>query len=120
MSRCREKALADIPEIRYAGFLHNGEKELLEACVTWHILKEKTLFVPDFDRYDWKSYLHGMAESIGELRRYVLDLIREGKTEGIEKYLGLMEDLATYFLRAFDYQEGLTRDCGGWWTACAR
>jgi translin len=76
--------------------------------VTWHILKDKTLFVPDFDRYDWKSYLHGMAESIGELRRYVLDLIREGKTESIEEYLGLMEDLY-YFLRAFDYQEGLTR-----------
>ena len=35
-------------------------------------------------------------------------ILSEGKTEGIEKYLGLMEDLY-YFLRAFDYQEGLTR-----------
>lgn len=103
-----KKALARVPEIRYAGFLHHGEKELLEAMITWYILKEQRLFIPDFKEYDWKSYLHGMAESIGELRRYLLDQIREGNTSEIEAYFSLMEELY-YFLRTFDYQEGLTR-----------
>jgi len=100
--------LADFPEIRFAGFLHNGEKELLEGLVTYSILKDRMIFIPDFKVFDKISYLHGLAESIGEVRRYILDSIRREDFSNVEELLDMMDDIY-YFLLSFDYQESLTR-----------
>jgi translin len=103
-----KKVLKEFPEIYFAGFLHNAEKELIEGLVTYHLLKDKTVFTIDSDEFDRISYLHGVAESIGEIRRHILDCIRKEETNEIEKLLDIMDEFYC-FLISFDYQEGITR-----------
>ncbi len=53
------------------------------------------------------SYLNGFGEAIGECRRYVLDIIREGQTERAEEILKVMDDVY-YVLISFDYPDAVT------------
>ncbi len=99
--------LNKFPEIYFAGFLHNAEKELMEGLITYYILKEETLFTPGME-FDRISYLHGISEAIGEIRRHILDCIRRDEMENVEKLLNAMDEFY-YFLISFDYQEALTR-----------
>jgi translin len=41
----------------------------------------------------WSAYLNGLAEAVGELRRYVLDQLRHGHFEQCEVYLRYMDDI---------------------------
>jgi len=100
--------LKDFPEIRYAGFLHAGEKELAEAVITLNIIKDGRIPVPDEYGFDYKSYLHGLCESNGELRRYMLDEIRKGNLKQCEKMLEMMDDIY-FFLLNFQYTDAITR-----------
>jgi translin len=52
-------------------------------------------------------FLNGLAESIGELRRYVLDLLRRGEPEGCEALLEAMDDIYA-LLVTLDYPDALT------------
>ncbi|HNS31413.1 MAG TPA: translin family protein [bacterium] len=103
-----KKILKECPEIYYAGFLHAAEKELAEAVVTFNIIKNGKIPEPDKYGFDYKSYLHGMCESNGELRRYMLDEIRKGEIEKCEKMLDMMDDIY-YFLLNFQYADAITR-----------
>lgn len=103
-----KKTLKECPEIFYAGFLHAAEKELAEAVVTLEIIKNGSLPDPDDYGFDYKSYLHGLCESNGELRRYMLDEIRKGEIGKCEKMLGMMDDIY-YFLLNFQYTDAITR-----------
>jgi len=103
-----KKELKPIPEIYFAGFVHNAEKELIEGLVTYNLLKDKTIFTFEGDEFDKISYLHGVAESIGEIRRHILDCIRKEETSEIETLLDIMDEFYS-FLILFDYQEGITR-----------
>lgn len=100
--------LKDFPEMRYAGFLHSAEKELAEAVITLHIIKDGRVPVPDEYGFDYKSYLHGLCESNGELRRYMLDEIRKGNLTQCEKMLEMMDDIY-FFLLNFQYTDAVTR-----------
>ena len=103
-----KKILSEFPEIYYAGFLHSSEKELIEALITLFLIRDKK--IPDFEKYnfDIKSFLHGLCESTGEIRRYILDKIREGKIDRIESYLDIMDEIY-YFVLEFQYTDALTR-----------
>jgi translin len=100
--------LKGFPEIMYAGFLHNAEKELVESFVTFNIIKNGRMPLPDEYGFDYKSYLHGLCESNGELRRYMLDEIRKGNLQQCEKVLGIMDDIY-FFLLNFQYTDAITR-----------
>lgn len=100
--------LVDFPEIRYAGFIHNAEKELIEGLIFYTLIMEDKIYIPDFNEFDYISYLHGLSEAMGELRRYILDRIRKNEVDNLEYYLSLMDDVY-YFLTSFDYPDALTR-----------
>ncbi|HOL21800.1 MAG TPA: hypothetical protein PLQ41_02955 [bacterium] len=102
------KMLKPFPETMYAGFLHASEKELAEAVITLSIIRDSR--IPDLERYnfDYKSYLHGLCESTGEIRRHILDEIRKGKVEGCEKLLDIMDDIY-FFLLNFQFTDAITR-----------
>jgi len=103
-----KEILSEFPEIYYAGFLHSSEKELIEALITLFLIRDKK--IPEFKKYDFdiKSFLHGLCESTGEIRRYILDKIRKGEIEGIERYLDIMNEIY-YFVLEFQYTDALTR-----------
>jgi len=101
-----KKQLKKYPEIYYQGFLHQTEKEVIEALTALKIIKEKD--IPEIDGFDPISYLHGISESIGEIRRYLLDRMREGKKDDFEDYLRIMDNIY-FFLLNFPYNDAITR-----------
>lgn len=102
-----ERAAADHPDIRHAGFLHDGQKEYAEAKLTEAVVRGEELPTPDELRVTEAAYLNGIAEAIGEGRRAVLDLLRQGEVERSERILGMMDDLY-HVLVTMDYPEAMT------------
>ncbi|MCM8820492.1 MAG: translin family protein [Candidatus Omnitrophica bacterium] len=102
------KLLKPFPEIMYAGFLHSSEKELVEAIVTLSIIRDKNIPEPERYNFDYKSYLHGLCESTGEIRRHILDEIRKGKIDDCEKMLNIMDEIY-FFLLNFQFTDAITR-----------
>ena len=52
-------------------------------------------------------FLNGMAESIGEGRRAILDLLRRGELDESERILTAMEEMY-YLLVSMDYPDAIT------------
>ncbi|MGV9171392.1 MAG: hypothetical protein ACOC44_08630 [Promethearchaeia archaeon] len=90
-------------------YLKTAEQEYTEAICFYHIIKEKE--IPS--RKDLNVYaLHyatGMADIVGEIRRYVLDNIRNSNISELNKLLEMMDEIYTY-LFSLDYPSGLTKD----------
>ncbi|MFN2525230.1 MAG: haloacid dehalogenase [Actinomycetota bacterium] len=101
------KALERHPDMLYAGFVHDAEKEFAEARITSALVHDEDLPTVDELRVSAQAYLKGMAESIGELRRHILDLMRHGELDRCEKLLGSMDDMY-YVLVSMDYPDGIT------------
>jgi translin len=53
------------------------------------------------------AYLNGLAEAVGELRRYLLDTLREGDVARCEECLAVMDEVYG-ILVTFDYPDGMT------------
>ena len=102
------KVLTPFPEIMYAGFLHSSEKELAEAVITLGIIRDKAIPDPERYKFDYKSYLHGLCESTGEIRRHILDELREGRIKDSEKMLDTMDKIY-FFLLNFQFTDAITR-----------
>jgi translin len=100
-------ALRGHDDILYAGFFQDAEKELAEGRITYALVTGAPL--PSFGDLGLAPapYLKGMAEATGELRRHILDLMRQGDLERCERLLGAMDDIY-YTLVSMDYPDGIT------------
>lgn len=101
------EALRDHPDMRYAGFIHDAEKEVAEARITFALIVGNDLPSPAEVGVPAQAYLKGMAEAIGELRRHILDQMRKGELERCERLLASMDDIYTV-LTSMDYPDGIT------------
>ena len=100
-------ALQDHQDMLHAGFVHDAEKELAEARITFALVTGAPMPGPEEVGVAPSAFLKGMAESIGELRRHLLDLMRKGDLKRCEELLQAMDDL--YFvLVSMDYPDGIT------------
>ncbi|MCK5636686.1 MAG: RNA-binding protein, partial [Thermoplasmatales archaeon] len=54
----------------------------------------------------YSSYLMGLCDLVGELRRTALDSIRAGESKEADNYLSMMDDIYDVIIR-FDYPSGL-------------
>ena len=63
------KALVGHPDVFFAGFLSDAEKEYVEASATFAIIAGQPLPDPDALGTSYVAYLHGLGETVGELRR---------------------------------------------------
>ena len=100
-------ALAEFPDLANAGFIHDAEKELAEGRITYALVTNEPFPTPEDVGVDTTAFLKGMAESIGELRRHILDLMRQGELKRCEELLQSMDDM--YFvLVSMDYPDGVT------------
>ncbi len=102
-------ASADHPEIRHAGFVSDAAKEYAEARITEAIFKDEP--VPTFEDLgiDPIPYLHGLGEAVGEMRRQMLDLLRDEKIEEAEETFEGMDDIVD-MLAEIDYPDGMTKN----------
>jgi translin len=101
-------AVRDHPEIRFAGYLQDAEKEYAEARITEAVVTGASqLPTPEELGVEDAPFLNGMAEAIGEGRRHILDLLRHGEVERGEAILSAMDDIY-YVLVTMDYPDAIT------------
>jgi translin len=95
------------PDVYFAGFLQDAQKEYAEARLTEAIVTGAELPAREELEVELAAYLNGMAESIGEGRRAILDLLRHGDVERGERILTAMEDMY-HLLVSMDYPDAIT------------
>ncbi len=101
------EAVRDQPEIRFAGYLQDAQKEYAEARVTEAVVTGDGIPTPEELGVEDAPYLNGIAEAIGEGRRHILDLLRHGKVAEGEATLSAMDDLYTVLV-TMDYPDAIT------------
>lgn len=99
--------LKDHLDIFYAGFVADAQKEYAEAALTSSLIRRDPLPTPEELGVEWAPYLNGLGESVGELRRYMLDRLRRGEIEGCEALLADMDDIYALLI-ALDYPDAIT------------
>jgi translin len=107
MSASMRAASASHPEIRFAGYIQDAEKEMVEAAALLAIIQGTGLPSPDSLGIGLTSYLNGMGEAASECLRYALDEMRKGSMERAEELLQTME-LIYDELTTFDFPDSLT------------
>ena len=101
------QALKDHQDTYYAGFVHDAHKEYVEACTTLAVIAGRPLPAPEELDASPASYLNGLGETVGELRRHVLDKLRKGDVEHCEGILAAMDDIYAVMVTV-DYPDAMT------------
>ena len=99
--------LKDQASLFHAGYVHDSQKEYVEAESMLAIVQETPLPSPAELGVEIAAYLNGIAEAASESRRYVLDRLRAGDIIRAESVLKVMDDI--YFeLVTFDFPDAIT------------
>ena len=101
------RTLAEHGELSHGGFVHNAQKEYAEACITLALVSGDDLPDPDDLAISYAAYLNGLGEAAGELRRHLLDTLRDGYIDRCEEILGAMDDIYS-LLVTIDFHDALT------------
>ena len=101
------------PLIYNAGFMNDARKEYTEANVTLAVISGNAIPTAEELGIDPPAYLNGIAEVIGELRRYILDALRKestGSPNSVERCEELMEVMDEIYgvLVTVDFPEAVT------------
>jgi translin len=99
--------LAGMGDLYWTGYVQDAQKELVEAHSTYALVKGDALPDPTTLGIAPAPFLNGLAEAVGELRRYLLDRLRRGEVDGCERLLGAMDDIYS-LLVTLDYPDALT------------
>lgn len=99
--------LARYPEILYAGFFHDAQKEYAEARTTLALLSGGAIPTPGDLGVEAPAYLNGIAEAVGEMRRMLLDRLRRGEYDGCEALLHAMDDIYSALV-LIDFPDAMT------------
>ncbi len=100
-------ATDDHPDVRFAGFLHDAQKEFVEANLTLAFVEGTPAPPITALGVEVPAYLNGMAEAASELRRQVLDCLRRGDVGAAESLFGVMDDVYGVLVTV-DYPDALT------------
>jgi len=100
-------ALSGHPDIEHAGFVHDAEKEYAEARATLALVAGRPLPSPEEIGVGAAAWLNGIAEAVGELRRVILDRLRQGQFEGCEALLEAMDDIYAVLV-TIDFPDAMT------------
>ena len=108
--------LADHPDIYYSGFVEHAQQEFVECAIVHQLLTKEndsnsntdTLPSPQELGVTYSAYLNGLGDVVGELRRHILDLIRQDMPQEGDQFLDVMDDIYST-LMMFDYPDAITR-----------
>ena len=102
-----EQAVSECEELRYHGFVRDAQKEYTEANAVFALVTGEPLPDPDDLQVDYTAYLNGLGDTVGELRRYLLDNMRHGDLEHCEDLLSAMDDIYTVLV-TMDFPDAIT------------
>jgi translin len=95
------------PELFFAGYTQDSLKEFVEANVTCALIQNQALQTPEELGVEDATYLNGLAEVVGELRRRTLDILRSGYSQEAERLLGHMDEIYSVLV-TIDYPDAIT------------
>jgi translin len=95
------------PDLFYAGYTQDSLKEFVEANVTCALIQNQPLQTPTELGVEDATYLNGLAEVVGELRRRTLDILRSGYSQEAERLLGHMDEIYSVLV-TIDYPDAIT------------
>jgi translin len=90
-----------------AGYVYNAQKEYVEGFITHALIAGGDLPDPDELGVSYASYLNGMGEAVGELRRHLLDCTRRGDISRCEELLSIMDDVYGVLV-TIDFPDAIT------------
>jgi len=102
------------PDLFYSGLVSAAFEEYTEAHALLMLIEEDRFIAPEELGVPAISYVLGLGDVVGELRRRALDSIRKGKVEAAEKCLEMMEHIyseLTAMDDAYLLVSGLRRKC---------
>jgi translin len=99
--------LVNFPDLYFAGYTQDSLKEFVEASVTCALIQNEPLLTPEELRVEDSTYLNGLAEVVGELRRRILDILRSGYSAEAERLLGYMDEIYSVLV-TMDYPDAIT------------
>lgn len=94
-------------DLYFAGYTQDALKELAEAHITYALITEDSLPTPEELNVEPAAYLKGLAEAVGEMRRYALDRLRRGDVATGERLLIAMDDIYSLLITV-DFPDAIT------------
>jgi translin len=99
--------LANYPDIYYAGYTQDALKEFAEANLVYALINDVTIPTPEELGLEYSTYLQGLAEAVGELRRRCLDSLLHGHSQEAELLLHHMDDIYAVLV-TMDFPDAIT------------
>lgn len=99
--------LAEYPDLYHAGYTQDALKEYAEASIVYALINNLGLPSPEDLGLEFATYLQGLSEVPGELRRRCLDILRHGHTREAERLMVCMDDIYA-ILVTMDYPDAIT------------
>ncbi len=102
-----QNTLDGLPELYHHNYVGDALKEFAEARLTLALVRDEVLPDPAGVGVGYVPYYNGLAEAVGELRRFSLDALRRGDLATGERLLGAM-DAIYELLVTIDYPDAVT------------
>ncbi len=99
--------LAAYPDLYYAGYTRDALKEVVEAHLVYALIHHDPLPTPEALNVPSSVYLGGLAEAATEMRRFILDLIRQDRLDEAEAYFVKMDEIYSVLV-TIDFPDALT------------
>ncbi|MBZ0308712.1 MAG: haloacid dehalogenase [Anaerolineae bacterium] len=99
--------LQNHPDLYHTGYTQDALKEYVEAQLMYAFVRGEAIPTPEALDIIPSTYINGMAEAATELRRHILDLIRQGNTEKAEQLLDVMDTVYTLLI-TMDFSDAIT------------
>lgn len=99
--------LAEHPDLYYAGYTQDALKEVVEAHLTYALIKNEPLPTMTMLNVTPATYINGLAEASTELRRHILDIMRHQQYAEAERMLEAM-DTIYMLLITMDFPDAIT------------
>ncbi len=100
-------SLVAYPDLFHAGYTQDALKEFVEANVTCALIKSQPLPTPEDLNVEPATFLNGLAEVVGELRRRTMDILRHGYSAEAERLMGVMDEIYSVLV-TMDYPDAIT------------
>jgi translin len=102
-----KQSLQVFPDLFFTGYTQDALKEFVEATITCALIQHQHLPTPEQIGVEGSTYLNGLAEVTGELRRRCMDILRQGYSQEAERLLGCMDTIYSELV-TIDYPDAIT------------
>ncbi|MFN8015963.1 MAG: haloacid dehalogenase [Acidimicrobiia bacterium] len=99
--------LEKFPTIAANSMYYDAQKEYTESCCVLNILRGESIPTRDELNVEPAAYINGLVEAASEMRRSVLDALKNDDVDQANKLLEIMDDVYTMAI-SIDFPDAIT------------